>query len=169
MQTLRSAMNHLEDTATFEDAHTELDRAGRLARQKFAEGCHLDLDEDLTYHQSCPVALAHNRVGLSPGMIVRESQCSICESDPEDCIHITGRTYDGERCVRIIKEADILEVSFVARPNQPDARINRVSVDIGRLKRGLGSDFHPGVPVLCDNCLTPCGGVYDGFNKYANL
>jgi hypothetical protein len=64
--TLRSAMNWLEDGPYFEEAHTQIDQAGRFVRETF--GCPL-LFEDGTYYQTCPVALAHNRIGLSPGMV----------------------------------------------------------------------------------------------------
>lgn len=63
---LRSAMNWLEDTSHFETAHQRLDAAGQLAREIFPHGCHLT-QENLSYYQQCPVALAHNRVGMSPG------------------------------------------------------------------------------------------------------
>src|SRR5438552_758685 len=59
----RSAMNWLEDTESFERSHRELDKAGRLVRQTF--GCQLAF-VDSAYAQECPVALAHNRLGMSP-------------------------------------------------------------------------------------------------------
>ncbi len=155
---LRSAMNWLEDTSHFETAHQRLDGAGQLAREIFPHGCHLT-QENLSYYQQCPVALAHNRVGMSPGYVVREAECSICRQDPEDCPHIKGRVYDGQTCHRIIKQLDVLEVSFVGRPAQPDARIHRISVGRAELEAGLGEAFTPGVVVTCDRCLKPCRGV----------
>lgn len=155
---LRSAMNWLEDTNHFEAAHRRLDDAGNLARQHFPEGCRLTI-EGHAYFQECPVALAHTRVGLSPGYIVREAECSICGQEPEDCPHIRGRIYDGQECHRILKQLDVLEVSFVGRPAQPDARIQSVSVDRSELMSKFGAAFSPGVPVTCDKCLTVCHGV----------
>ena len=158
LRTLRSAMNWLEDTEEFETAHQRLDAAGRLARESFPSGCRY-LMKDGAYFQECPVALAHNRVGLSPGILVRKSECSICHSDPEDCDHITGRTYDGERCIRVITDAEILEVSLVGRPASPDARLESVSVPADELQSRLGSQFVPGMPAPCDRCLGECRGV----------
>jgi hypothetical protein len=159
--TLRSAMDWLEDTEHFEEAHGLLDAVGRFLRTEF--GCHFEF-ADGAYWQTCPVALAHNRVGLSPGFVVDEAQCSICLQDPRTCEHIRGRTYDGERCVRIItKVREILEVSFVARPAQPDARIQRVSVSTKELSESLGDAFRPGVTLNCDRCLSGCDGVHDGW------
>lgn len=89
-EAFRSAMNWYEadfDDDGFETAHRELDAAGAFVRAEF--GCTL-LFENGTYFQSCPVSLAHNRSGLSPGFIIRKSECSVCHRDPEDCDHITG-------------------------------------------------------------------------------
>lgn len=155
---LRSAMNWLEDTDQFEVAHQRLDQAGAYRRANFGEQCLLVLDER-GYAQTCPVSLAHNRVGLSPGYIVRAAECSICHLDPEDCVHIVGRTYSGEVCRRILTEVDLLEFSLVGRPAQPDARIERIGIADAELREKLGPRFRRGIPVTCDRCLTPCQGV----------
>lgn len=68
--------------------------------------------------------------------------------------------YDGQKCVHMITDADIVEFSLVGRPAQPDARILSVSVQMNELKQKFGKEFHPGVPVTCDMCLSPCGGIY---------
>lgn len=160
MHTLRGAMNYLEDEddEQFEIAHTRLDAAGSLARRQYPDGCHLDYDNG-TYYQRCPVALAHNRVGMSVGIKIRAMQCSICHRDPEDCTHIRGRVYDGNTCGHVITQADLLEVSFVGKPAQPDARITAISVRHSELQARLGNAFKPGVPILCDKCLSPCSGI----------
>jgi hypothetical protein len=164
LRTLRSAMNWLEDTPHFELAHQRPDAAGRLARETFPDGCNLTF-ENGTYFQECPAALAHNRVGMSIGYLVREAACSICSEDPEDCSHIKGRMYDGERCFRIIKKLDLLEVSLVGRPAQPDARIEKMSIETSRLRAGLGEAFEPGIGVTCDRCLSSCKGVARPFEE----
>ena len=125
--------------------------------------------EDGTYFTECPVALAHNRVGMSPAFHVKRSRCTICNEDPEDCPHIAGRIYEGKRCQREILDLDIIEVSFVGRPNQPDARIMKMSVDRSDIQDKLGSAFEVGMPVLCDRCLTPCDGVVRPFEQGANV
>lgn len=157
-RTLRSAMNWLEDSEHFETAHVALDEAGKIARECFPDGCVFPY-RDGTYYVECPVALAHNRVGLSPGILIKSAMCSICKNDPEDCAHIAGRTYDGQRCIRVINDAEILEISLVGRPAQPDARIESMSIDIDEFRTSLGPDFTPGVPVTCDRCLSVCDGV----------
>lgn len=158
LETLRSAMNWLEDTSAFDEAHQLIDDAGRFTRQTF--GCHLLLESG-RYFQTCPAALAHNRAGLSIGYVVQAQECSTCGEDPEDCEHITGRQYGDKMCHRRITKADMLEVSLVNRPQNPDARFMRLSLSTQRLQDRLGPDWRPGIPVNCDNCLRPCSGVFE--------
>lgn len=153
---MRSAMNWLEDTDLFDEAHAELDAAGAYTRRTF--GCWLHR-EGAEYQQRCPVALAHNRVGLSPAFGIEESECTICGQDPATCTHIAGRVYGGQRCARRITKGRILEVSLVARPAQPDARIFAMSITASELREALGPGFQPGMDVSCDRCLSPCDGV----------
>lgn len=168
LHALRGAMNYLDyhDTAGFETAHARLDAAGKLAREEFPDGCQLAY-HDGAYHQECPVALAHNRIGLSVGIKIKTVECSICRSDPDDCDHMRGREYGGQAlaCVHVITEADIMEFSTVGRPAQPDARITSVSVATNKLKRKLGKKFRHGVPVTCDMCLSRCGGIHRPYEK----
>jgi hypothetical protein len=162
---LRSAMNWLEETEQFEEAHAWLDKGGRLAREAFPAGCQFPF-RDGTYYIECPVALAHNRHGLSVGFVVRKRECSICRIDPEDCPHINGRLYGGQRCISVITDADILEISVVGRPAQPDARTKSMSIGMQELRDSLGDDFVPGVPVTCDRCLSRCDGVVRPFENF---
>ena len=157
----RSALDWLEDTPYFEQAHSSLDKAGRQIRERF--GCKLSF-ENGEYRQTCPVALAHKRVGLSIGAVVEESECSVCGEDPEDCVHITGRAYDRAISHQVITKAELLDVSIVSRPNQPDARIQSISVPRSDLEQSLGPGFRFGIPVSCNRCLATCPGVqpFDG-------
>lgn len=161
---LRSSMDWLEDTDDFENAHEALDQAGKFAREVYPEGCVFP-QHDGSYWVECPAALAHNRIGLSTGLIIYAAECSICGLDPEDCPHITGRIYDGQRCVRIITDGRVTDVSYVARPNQPDCRITSISISYKTLREKLGGQFKPGVPVTCDRCLSACDGVSRAFEE----
>ena len=154
---LRSAVDWLEDTDYFEQAHKALDDAGRDIRSEF--GCHLTFDPENGYSRTCPVDLAHTRVGMSVGYIVEEVECSICRQDPEDCHHITGQTYGDKVCYRVVTRADLLEISFVSRPGQPDARIHRVSVNRNELEQAIGPSFRYGMLVSCNVCLQRCDGM----------
>jgi hypothetical protein len=160
---LRSAMDWLEHTPLFDEAHHLLDEAGAFARAYDPAGCHLTY-EDSVYFQECPVALGHNRVALSPELFVREADCSICQAAMNQCGHVPGVIYDGTECHRIVKDLNVLDVMFVGRPAQPDARIHRMSIETSRLEESLGDEFYPGIPVMCDRCISPCGGVVRNFD-----
>jgi hypothetical protein len=53
---------------------------------------------------------------ISPGLIIQESRCSIC-NEPikfrKKCGHDIGEIYNGEQCCRIITKAIPLEISIV--------------------------------------------------------
>lgn len=151
----RSALDWLEGTDRFEEAHDLLHEIGRFVRSTW--GCTLVLDKQ-GYWRECPADLAHIRMGMSPGIVILASECSICGREPRECDHIKGRVYEGERCVRRITEMEIVEVSFVARPAQPDARLQRVSVTPSHLQGALGPQWKPGQPASCDRCLGACQG-----------
>ncbi|MGQ0804992.1 MAG: hypothetical protein ACT4PI_14170 [Actinomycetota bacterium] len=178
------AMNWLEDTPEFEVAHHRLDEAGRWVREMF--GCWLER-EDTTYARTCPADLAHNRIGLSPGMRNLVRECSVCGLDPRLCRHVTGKAYNAPRrligdrcnlcglatcqhvdgevgpvfCYHLITEVGTLdEVSLVSRPAQPMARLSRVTVPLADLTAELGPrGWVRGMDVSCDRCLTACHGV----------
>lgn len=159
---LRSAMNWLERSTNtrneFDIAHQFLDKAGALARETFPHGCHLAYHDD-SYHQECPVSLAHNRIGLSVGVIVRSSHCSICKLDLDDCDHIVGHSYGDVDCIEIITDAELMETSIVHLPNFADARITSVGVGFKELKDQLGSGLKKGMQISCDQCIKPCAGL----------
>jgi hypothetical protein len=160
----RSAMDWLEDTPEFADAHRVADELGRLIRQERPEACRVAF-EDQTYYQTCPIALSHNRIGLSPAFVIHASECSICRQDPWECPHVLGEEYDGEIAHVVITKAEPIEVSFVSRPRQPDARIVKQSLSSSELAQELGPDFVPGDDVLCGRCLVTCSGVSDTFDR----
>lgn len=157
----RSSMDWLEDTDHLDEAHRLLHEVGRFTRSTWQ--CSLGLDER-GYSRECPADLAHIRMGMSPGMVIGASECSICGQEPRDCDHIKGRVYHGVVCYRIITDVkEVLEVSFVARPAQPDARLQRVSVATSDLQEALGPQWRPGMRVSCDKCLSDCPGLTHPF------
>src|SRR5947209_3273528 len=83
LATFASAMNLLEDSEYFDEAHDVLDAAGRYVRRTF--GCSLQ-QEGLTYSQTCPVAIAHKRFGVSPEILIGVLECTICGKDAEECV-----------------------------------------------------------------------------------
>lgn len=166
-------------------AHTEMDEYGTWVRGNL--GCSLAFERG-EYRQTCPVAIAHKRVGLSMGYTARKRICAICSKDFADCEHFASRLYDvaggagAEGFCRVCGIADcvehvegeiyrtapvyivteiarIHEVSLVRRPAQPHARLKSVPVDMEAIKRASGAGFKPGMPVSCNRCLRECDGI----------
>ncbi|MEU3768487.1 HK97 family phage prohead protease [Amycolatopsis keratiniphila] len=150
-------MDNTESGPEFDRAHEMLDALGRTLREKFPKLCALSYS-DGQYSRTCPVDLAHIRAGLSPGFIIKSAECSICHADPSECPHIRGETYDGETCLRIIKDVELLEISLVDIPAQPDARIQSISVSREALKFST-EDSSVSPVVTCNRCLKGCQGL----------
>lgn len=179
-----SALNWAEDTGLEDTIHQEMDRAATWVRQTF--GCTV-AREGKEYFQRCPVALAHTRVGLSVGGYARK-RCSLCGDDLSECPHLPGVAYlvpggpdDLGWCrvclreqgcehtsdqtyraglVSTIVEMTLEEVSIVAKPAQPDARLTSISISADDLRRALGDRFVAGMEVSCDRCLNACIGLH---------
>ncbi len=179
----RASLDWAEDTDLEEGAHERLDLAGKWVRETF--GCTLDRS-GTDYTQTCPVALGHNRIGLSIGGSAARRICSLCGQDVSECEHLPGTSYvvpggsaDLGWCrvccknecshlptetyraavVSIIREMDLVEVSIVHKPANPEARIHSMSVGLTQLRALLGETFQPGMDVSCDRCLSPCEGL----------
>jgi hypothetical protein len=179
----RGSLDWAEDTEHEEEAHRLLDAAGAAVRRTF--GCHLDRD-GTQYQQTCPVALGHNRIGMSIGGRAAKRVCSLCGLDVSECEHLPGTAYlvpggpsDLGWCrvcckaecahnptetyraslVSIIQEMELHEVSIVTKPAHPEARFHAVSVSVDDLREVLGDDFEPGMDVSCDRCLSECEGL----------
>ena len=65
----------------------------------------------------------------STGGIVKESRCTICKSDYEECDHIKGKMYNGDICAREILEMELEEVSLVENPANKLCRQLKVEFD----------------------------------------
>jgi hypothetical protein len=178
-----AALNFLEDHELAESAHRAIHRAAFVRRGLF--GCPITFgDNDLW--TDCPMRISHWRLGMSVGMTT-EFVCSVCECPVEDCDeHVMGETYDklaitaddggcsicdATDCNHVVgtayptkaygvgRIADVHEVSMVARPRYPQARI------VGRTLNYLDLDENPRLrwaaengQLNCDHCLGPCDG-----------
>ena len=59
--------------------------------------------------------------GISPAILYKRVVCSVCRERitlRSDCGHVSGEIYDGEMCVRVIEEAELLHLSLVESPAQ---------------------------------------------------
>jgi hypothetical protein len=176
------SLDWAEDTDEEEEAHHRMDEAGTWVRETF--GCRLERN-GTRYNQTCPVALAHNRIGFSIGGVATRV-CSICGGDLSECDHLPGTAYvvpggpaDLGWCrvclkdsydhstsesyrvsvVAIIRQMTVDEVSLVSKPAHPEARLTAISVPTADLQSALGYEFEPGMEVSCDRCLLPCDGL----------
>lgn len=176
------ALNYLEDHELREDAHAAIHRAAFVKRGLF--GCPIALRDD-EYWTDCPINISHLRMGVSAGL-VSDFECSVCGELVEDCDHqmgepypkVAGRGADGmcTLCESIdcehpegetflvqahanARNIRATEVSFVARPRYPLARIVEEVKDLGPL--------HDDPRVMraaeqgdldCDADLGPCKG-----------
>lgn len=176
------ALNYLEDHELKEEAHVAIHRAAFLKRGLF--GCPIVL-RDEAYWSACPINISHLRMGVSAGL-VSDFECSVCGELIEECDHQMGQLYPkvAERtadggcticasvdCQHPAGEAFLVqaygnarsikagEISFVARPRYPLARVVEHAKDMGPLhddprliyaaKRG---------DLNCDADLGPCRG-----------
>lgn len=183
LQLYARSLDWAEDTPLEDDAHRKMDAAGKWVRSTF--GCRLNR-EGTTYKETCPVSLAHNRIGFSIGGSATRI-CSLCGDDLSECEHLPGTAYmvpggpsalgwcrvcgeedcqehSPDRLYRVtaksmIQNVEVDEISLVGKPAMPEARIFQRSIPTSDLQTALGDGFAPGMEVSCDKCLSPCGGL----------
>jgi hypothetical protein len=63
--------------------------------------------------------------GISIAGLIDNSTCTICEGKYVECNHIGGKEYEGEECAIRVDGILLTEISFVKKPVQPLARIER--------------------------------------------
>jgi hypothetical protein len=180
-----AALNYLEDHELAEVAHAAIHRAAFMRRGLF--GCPIVLREDDEFWTNCSMRMSHLRLGTSAGLI-SDFECSICGKLVEDCNHIMNEVYyksathSGGKCsicgattceheagrayptvaYANARNMGLEEVSLVARPRYPQARIVEESVDLGpagddpRVRRAAQQHI-----LNCDGCLGPCKGFND--------
>jgi hypothetical protein len=89
LQLYARSLDWAEGTPSEDDAHHAMDAAGKWVRTTF--GCRLNR-EGTTYTETCPVSLAHNRIGFSIGGSATRI-CSLCGEDLSECEHLPGTAY----------------------------------------------------------------------------
>lgn len=66
--------------------------------------------------------------GVSPDVLIREWECSICHKNYEKCPHEEGTLYNGISCQLIAKNIKFMGTSFVDEPKDPRCRVNDLLV-----------------------------------------
>jgi hypothetical protein len=180
-----NAINLLEDTQDEDDAHRLVHEIGAFVSWHY--GCKIIL-EDGQWNWTCPVTLAHLRVGYSVGFTATRI-CSICREDISECPHLPNRLYqvrvdDRRSCPcgtfdcqkheegevietspsAIIENADLQEISLVARPRDPLARILTIGFTSEKMSKIIGGKTIPETvtEMGCFHCRQACTGLWDG-------
>lgn len=175
------AFDHLEDTDLASDAHALAHTIAELVAGLF--GCWAKREND-QWFDVCRLSLMHLRVGMSPGFS-GPRHCSICGCDLTLCDHIPGVAYpvvagrkpDG-RCTicgsgichthtpgitypavahPITRQADLHEISAVARPRDPLARHNAIEIPAYAIA-SLPNHDAANASLHCEWCMAPCTG-----------
>jgi hypothetical protein len=179
------AFNLLEDFPEADDAHRLVHELGMFVSRHF--GCEIAF-EDGFWRWSCPVVIAHLRLGQSVGFTAKRL-CSICREGilSQQCPHMPNETYRVtvenadycpcgiEHCAEhqpgavidvaptaIIDEADLEEISWVRRPRDPLARIHSISYTTQQILGLMGA---PEIPsnanaLECFHCRQHCTGLW---------
>jgi hypothetical protein len=66
---------------------------------------------------------------VSIGMVVRESECTICGETPGECEHVRGHVYGGKFAGILVTEAEPREVSIVDVPADKRCRVEQITAD----------------------------------------
>ncbi|MGH3556306.1 MAG: hypothetical protein ACRDTK_02095 [Mycobacterium sp.] len=162
--------------------HEYLHQIGRWTCETF----HCEFAWDGTNHRTyCPVKVADKRLGFSAHFIAKRF-CSVCDQDVSECSHRDNRFYwvkgdktpsgmcrvcrSQDTCehepsklyraprVRIVRDARLVEGSFVDVPADPLCRLEYLPVETDELSRAVRRAF-PDVPAFCDHCLRPYHGL----------
>lgn len=117
--------------------------------------------------------------GLSPGLLIKEARCSICDSKlglRSRCAHKLGEIYSGEECIKVVTKCEFLHVALVENPVQkftmffPEEDKNHIFEKIQELATWVGSPWrrwssrreerrthHPAFQGIGRNQKCPCG------------
>jgi hypothetical protein len=66
---------------------------------------------------------------MSVGMVVRQSQCTICGQTPGECDHIKGHVYGGRFAGVNVTQADLRDTSIVDIPADKRCRVEQITLD----------------------------------------
>jgi hypothetical protein len=179
------AFNLLEDLPESDDAHRLIHEIGMFVSRHF--GCWIELRNGL-WRWPCPVIMAHLRFGQSVGFTAARI-CSICRENimSDRCPHMPMHTYevtvqDPSNCpcgskncghelgsviavepISLVEEVDILEeISWVARPRDPLARIQAVSYTAEHMALLMRTEIPSEISTIeCLHCRQACTGLWD--------
>lgn len=180
------AFNLLEDLAEADDAHRLIHESGMFVSRHF--DCKIELQDGL-WRWRCPVIISHLRFGQSVGFTAPRV-CSICRENivSERCPHMPNQIYrvtveDPEHCpcgsrncslhkagsiievypTSLIEKVDSLsEISWVARPRDPLARIRSISYTPEQMSLFMRAEIPSNIRTIeCLHCRQACTGLWE--------
>jgi hypothetical protein len=180
------SFNLLEDLPEADDAHRLIHESGMFVSRHFS--CKIEFQDGL-WHWRCPVIISHLRLGQSVGFTAPRV-CSICHENimSERCPHMPNQIYkvtveDLEHCPcgstnctfhkigdtikvyprSLIKEVDNLsEISWVARPRDPLARIITISYTSDQMSLLMHTEIPSTIRTIeCLHCRQACTGLWE--------
>ncbi len=160
-QAARRAIEELVDAFLLDrranaGAFSRAHRLGRELERRF--GCPLEADTaGSRWTSRCGIHALLSRLGMSPGGPT-VGHCSICESPDFGCEHVPGEVYSGARCIRIVTEWRMAEVSVVQFPNDPRTYRILTYTPLGEFERRAGRPLRTGERPVCTHC-TNCYGL----------
>jgi hypothetical protein len=138
-------LDRTENADCFARAH----RLGAEVERRF--GCRSHRDEQGNWVNDCGVLALHSRLGQSVGGIIH-TECSICRAGAFECEHVEDEEYDGQRCVHIVQQWDVAEVSLTPRPRDPRWYRMNSPQTTAQVERELGRRLHHGETPVCHHC-----------------
>lgn len=83
--------------------------------------------------------------------------CSICGAGPFECEHVEGEVYDGQRCLHVVQNFDLAEVSLTPWPRDPRCYWVSRPRTTRQVEQELGRRLAPGEVPHCRHCAS-CSG-----------
>lgn len=160
----REAIEHfvdafLVDRAGHAGCFTDAHATGRHVEQRY--GCPMRDAGEGYWTIACGVLALHRRVGSSwAGPTI--SRCSVCGAGDLECDHVPGRWYDGVHCHRVVREADVRDISLVPFPDDPRTYRTEVATTPREIRAARGRPLRRGEVPLCTHCTESCDGADRG-------
>jgi hypothetical protein len=149
----------LVDRAGHAACFTEAHVLGRHLAERY--GCPMTDAGDGYWTTGCGVLALHRRLGASwVGPTI--GRCSVCGAGDLECDHVPGRWYDEVHCHRIVRAADLRDISLVPFPDDPRTYRMEVARTPREIRAARGRRLHRGEVPLCTHCTQGCDGADRG-------
>lgn len=113
----------------WDEIHTSLNNYGFAIR--VADQIGFESKENIAKFEKCKEIVEQfpQQWFMSTGILIKKVECSVCGKDIRECNHIKGRAYNGEHCCAIVRDMEIIDVSYTTNPLDPRCRAVPVGSD----------------------------------------